>query len=166
MLHTRIHLHTVLADMDIEPYPPEPEWASEEEVLERGGGSLRLPCKRIRPSGSRLNLGCRRKNGERSCPLLMFPPKVTRNNYRPSFFFFLSFFGPLCNIISTASAASEEGGLLLLDAEYCHRMRRKNHLKVQYYSYFLISRFIQDTEPFMMSHTHVLALIFWEVSSK
>lgn len=39
MLHTRIHLHTVLADMDIEPHPPEPEWAPEEEVLERGGGS-------------------------------------------------------------------------------------------------------------------------------
>lgn len=91
------------------------------------------------------------------------PSKGHEKQLPPFVFFFLSFFGPLCNIISTASAASEERGLLLLDAEYCHRMRRKNRLKVQYYSYFLISRFIQDTEPFMMSHTHVLALIVWEV---
>lgn len=90
-------------------------------------------------------------------------PSKGHEKQLPPFVFFLSFFGPLCNIISTASAASEEGGLLLLDAKYCHRMRRKNRLKVQYYRYFLISRFIQDTEPFMMSHTHVLALIFWEV---
>lgn len=64
----KIHLHIVLADMDIEPHPSKPEWASWEECWERGGGSLRLPCKRIRPSGSRLKQVCRRKT--ESTPVL------------------------------------------------------------------------------------------------
>lgn len=131
--------------------------------MERGGGSLRLAMQEDTALREQAEPGLQEEKRGALLSFAHVPSKGHEKQLPPFVFVFLSFFGPLCNIISTASAASEEGGLLLLDAEYCHRMRRKNRLKVQYYSYFLISRFIQDTEPFMMSHTHVLALIFWEV---